>query len=37
MKLFLLSCLCLLQDDPFQMKTGGMVDMKKLKERGKDK
>ncbi|XP_008591987.1 PREDICTED: uncharacterized protein C9orf78-like, partial [Galeopterus variegatus] len=24
-------------DDPFQMKTGGMVDMKKLKERGKDK
>ncbi|XP_063506484.1 splicing factor C9orf78 homolog isoform X3 [Pongo pygmaeus] len=26
-----------LVDDPFQMKTGGMVDMKKLKERGKDK
>uniref|UniRef100_A0A8C5UW96 Telomere length and silencing protein 1 homolog n=1 Tax=Microcebus murinus TaxID=30608 RepID=A0A8C5UW96_MICMU len=25
------------EDDPFQMKTGGMVDMKKLKERGKDK
>ncbi|XP_045144452.1 telomere length and silencing protein 1 homolog [Echinops telfairi] len=26
-----------LVDDPFQMNTGGMVDMKKLKERGKDK
>lgn len=26
-----------LVDDPFQMATGGMVDMKKLKERGKDK
>ncbi|KAM6244055.1 splicing factor C9orf78 homolog isoform 2-T2 [Porphyrio hochstetteri] len=26
-----------LVDDPFQMKTGGMVDMKKLKERGKDR
>uniref|UniRef100_A0A8C5WBL4 Uncharacterized protein n=1 Tax=Microcebus murinus TaxID=30608 RepID=A0A8C5WBL4_MICMU len=27
----------MLVDDPFQMKTGGMVDMKKLKEIGKDK
>ncbi|KFZ49977.1 Uncharacterized protein C9orf78, partial [Antrostomus carolinensis] len=26
-----------LVDDPFQMKSGGMVDMKKLKERGKDR
>ena len=35
--MLLLGCVCCLQDDPFQMKTGGMVDMKKLKERGKDK
>lgn len=27
----------LLQDDPFKIKSGGMVDMKKLKERGKDR
>lgn len=26
-----------LQDDPFKIKSGGMVDMKKLKERGKDR
>nr|XP_009688300.1 PREDICTED: uncharacterized protein C9orf78 homolog [Struthio camelus australis] len=26
-----------LVDDPFKIKSGGMVDMKKLKERGKDK
>ncbi|XP_024048787.1 telomere length and silencing protein 1 homolog [Trachemys scripta elegans] len=26
-----------LADDPFKIKTGGMVDMKKLKERGKDR
>nr|XP_006128455.1 telomere length and silencing protein 1 homolog [Pelodiscus sinensis] len=26
-----------LVDDPFKIKTGGMVDMKKLKERGKDR
>ncbi|PKK24335.1 hypothetical protein A306_00006003 [Columba livia] len=26
-----------LVDDPFKMKSGGMVDMKKLKERGKDR
>lgn len=25
------------QDDPFKIKSGGMVDMKKLKERGKDR
>ncbi|KAM9324316.1 splicing factor C9orf78 homolog [Gastrophryne carolinensis] len=27
----------ILADDPFKIKTGGMVDMKKLKERGKDR
>lgn len=29
--------LFVLQDDPFKIKSGGMVDMKKLKERGKDR
>lgn len=31
------SLFLILQDDPFKMKSGGMVDMKKLKERGKDR
>lgn len=30
-------CYLSLQDDPFKIKSGGMVDMKKLKERGKDR